>query len=203
VQFDPKHGFDAEAVTAIEEAYQKIRQPHASPQTVLAQTTEAARDYLKAKAVKRTPLAEERDRLRRELRLLGRLDANLRETYIVDLRGTPTRKRQVVAHWKKRAERLIKDYDGALAKQKRHDLMRDNFYGRLLQIWREAGGPLGVSPIGPLINFLFAVISPVAGKTLTVPAMQKIVRRWKPWIVSEHERRLLEQRQARQGVWYW
>jgi hypothetical protein len=182
VRFDPKAGFDAEAVAAITEAFRKIKQPRTELATVLQQLTGAARMYLTLK-LKGSPRKKERNRLLRELKLIARYEANLREEYVIDLSvsDTPAHKLQVLDRWTRGVEKMIKFCDRTLRLSKGHDQARDLFYGEVIRIWREAGGRLGISSTtsgGPLASCLTAIIFAVTGELLPISALREIVMRW-------------------------
>ena len=175
MRFDPHSGFDAEAMAAITEPL-----PRADANlAVLRDVAEALRFYLKPKHG--NPIRKERDRLRRELRLLDRLDANLRKKHIVDFNsGRTARELQVVLKWKRDNEDTIKFYDWILRTSKGHDVARELFYRQLLLIWREAGGELRSSETttgGPLARFTTAIMICIGKKPPTIPGLREIVRR--------------------------
>jgi hypothetical protein len=176
MRFDPRNGFDAEVRAAIAATLPR----GADANAVLEQLAQAARWHFENRNKPRS-VRVERDQLLRDLKLIEHYAASLRAPRLVtDIGGTLARRLRVLDDWKRDDEQMIKCYDWILRRSKGHDQARELFYGEILRIWAEAGGRHSMSSTGgQLASFLAAVTFAVTGEWLKVPAMRKIVKRWR------------------------
>jgi hypothetical protein len=185
VRFDPRSGFDAEAVAAIEGTLPK----GANPDAVFVELEDAAIVYLR----RRDP-AMDRDRIARGLKLIDKVGAWLRaerrHPSVADDDGATRRALEALGEVKLHMESALDDRRAKVrAGRGTADPDLEQLYGAILRTWVNAGGKPRVATRtgGPLGGFFTTVMLTITGDAPTTSGLRKIVRRWSPiateWIL--------------------
>jgi hypothetical protein len=180
VLFNARSGFDAEACAAIESTLP----PGANPDAVFIHLENAASAYHRPKR----DAAQERKRIARRLKLIDELAADLRDERrrpsIADDNGATRRTLEGLGELKLQAKTLlVRRMTRVRAQKGRAVPDRELLYARLLQIWTEAGGRLGITPTtstgGPLAQFMTVTLRAITGRAPKRSGLRKIVQRWR------------------------